>query len=154
MQGNVRWMIRDDLKYVVAIEKESYPNPWSEKDFIHSLRQRNIIGKVVEVDGEVCGFMVYEVNKGGFRVLNIAVAPKYRRIGVGRMMAKHLFAKLNNDRRTYVELEVRETNLDAQLFFRSVGFRALRTLKDRWDDSNEDAYLFRRNYQPAMECSL
>jgi ribosomal-protein-alanine N-acetyltransferase len=38
-------------------------------------------------------------------------------------------------------LEVRETNLPAQLFFRSLGFRAISVLKDFYQDTTEDAYL-------------
>jgi ribosomal-protein-alanine N-acetyltransferase len=36
---------------------------------------------------------------------------------------------------------VRETNLPAQLFFRSLGFRAISVLKDFYQDTTEDAYL-------------
>jgi ribosomal-protein-alanine N-acetyltransferase len=38
-------------------------------------------------------------------------------------------------------LEVRESNIDAQLFFRSLGFRAISVLRGFYDDSAEDAYL-------------
>jgi ribosomal-protein-alanine N-acetyltransferase len=37
--------------------------------------------------------------------------------------------------------ELRETNLAAQVFFRSSGFRATSVLHEFYDDSPEDAYL-------------
>ena len=61
-------------------------------------------------------------------------------IPVTQMMEK-LAGKLTPDRRGRIALEVRETNLPAQLFFRSLGFRATTVLKDFYQDSTEDAYL-------------
>ena len=40
-------------------------------------------------------------------------------------------------------LEVRETNLSAQLFFANAGFRALSVLRNHYDDTLEDAYYMR-----------
>jgi ribosomal-protein-alanine N-acetyltransferase len=48
-------------------------------------------------------------------------------------------------------LEVRETNLPAQLFFRSLGFRATSVLKDFYRDSTEDAYLMQYVLEAAAE---
>jgi ribosomal-protein-alanine N-acetyltransferase len=45
-------------------------------------------------------------------------------------------------------LEVRETNLPAQLFVRSLGFRATSVLKDFYQDSTEDAYLMQFHAEP------
>ena len=45
-------------------------------------------------------------------------------------------------------LEVRETNLPAQLFFRSLGFRATTVLKDLYQDSTEDAYMMQYGLEP------
>jgi len=56
------------------------------------------------------------------------------------MMGK-LAAKLTPDRRSRIVLEVRERNLPAQLFFRSLGYRAISVLKDFYQDTTEDAYL-------------
>ena len=52
-----------------------------------------------------------------------------------------LISKLSSHRRTRITLEVRETNLPAQLFFRAQGFRALRVLRGYYEDSGEDAFL-------------
>ena len=56
------------------------------------------------------------------------------------MVAK-LISKLSSHRRTRITLEVRETNLAAQLFFRKQGFRAVRVLRAYYEDSGEDAFL-------------
>ena len=143
----VRWMIRRDMAEVLDIEHESFEFPWSEDDFIRCLRQRNCIGMVAEMAGEIVGFMIYELHKTRLHVLNFCVAPRYRRHGVGLRMAQKLIGKLSTQRRTRIVLEVRETNLAAQLFFRQLGFRAVNVLHDFYDDTTEDAYLMQYRYR-------
>ncbi len=145
---HIRWMIRRDMPEVLAIESESFEFPWLEEDFIRCLRQRNCIGMVAEHDDRVVGFMIYELNKTRIHVLNFAVASDYRRRDVGTQMLSKLIGKLSRERRTRIVLEVRETNLDAQLFFRSNQFRAVSVLRDYYEDTTEDAYLMQYRYRP------
>ena len=138
---HVRWMIRRDMPEVVAIEQEAFEFPWSEEEFTRCLRQRNCIGMVAEMADSVVAFMIYELHRAKLHVLNFAVVRSHRRLGIGSRMMDKLIGKLTPDRRGRIVLEVRETNLPAQLFFRSLGFRATSVLKDFYEDSTEDAYL-------------
>ena len=148
---HIRWMIRRDMTEVLDIENESFEFPWSEEDFIRCLRQRNCIGMVAEYDEQVVGFMIYELHRTRLHVLNFSVADDFRRQGVGRQMVEKLATKLSPQRRTRVLLEVRETNLQAQLFFKALGFRAVSVLRNYYDDSPEDAYLMQYRYHAAEE---
>ncbi len=141
LKVHIRWMIRRDMSEVLQIEKESYNQPWSEEDFLRCLRQRNCIGMVAEADERVLGFMVYELHRTRLHVLNFAVTPSARRNGVGTQMVHKLIGKLSSHRRTTITLAIRETNLPAQLFFRSMDFRALQILRGYYEDTCEDAYL-------------
>lgn len=143
---HIRWMIRRDMPEVLAIEAHSFEFPWSEDDFIRCLRQRNCIGMVAERDERVVGFMIYELHRNRLHILNFAVHPDFRRSSVGNQMANKLIGKLSPQRRSRILLEVRETNLDAQLFFRDLGFRAISVLRDFYDDTTEDAYLMEYHY--------
>ncbi|MCD0459609.1 ribosomal protein S18-alanine N-acetyltransferase [Roseiconus lacunae] len=145
---HIRWMIRRDMPSVLGIEKACFEFAWNEDDFIRCLRQRNCIGMVAEKDDEIVGFMIYELHKNRLHILNFAVHPDHRRDGVGNSMCSKLFGKLSHERRNRIMLEVRETNLDAQLFFKSLGFRAISVLRDFYDDTVEDAYLMQYRYQP------
>lgn len=146
---HIRWMIRRDMPEVLGIESQSFEFHWSEEDFIRCLRQRNCIGMVAEFEEQVVGFMIYELHKTRLHVLNFAVNPKFRRRAVGQAMMSKLVSKLSHQRRNSILLEVRETNLAAQLFFRKIGFRAVSVLRDFYDDTTEDAYLMQFTYQPA-----
>ena len=144
---HIRWMIRRDMPEVLGIENGSFEFSWSEDDFIRCLRQRNCIGMVAEYDERVVGFMIYELHKDQLHVLNFAVRPDVRRRGVGRQMVEKLIGKLSQQRRTRVLLEIRETNLAAQVFFRNLGFSATSVLRDYYDDTTEDAYVMQYRYR-------
>src|SRR5438445_10055554 len=138
---HIRWMIRRDMPEVLQTEQQSFEYAWSEEDFLRCLRQRNCIGMVAEQGEKVVGFMIYELHKAKLHILNFAVHPTCRRSAVGGQMVAKLISKLSSHRRTRITLEVRETNLAAQLFFRQQGFRAVRVLRGFYEDSGEDAFL-------------
>jgi ribosomal-protein-alanine N-acetyltransferase len=139
----IRWLIRRDMDEVLAIERSSFQFPWTEEEFLCCLRQRNCIGTVAELDHKIVGFMIYELHKSMLRILNFAVAPEVRRNGIGRQMVQRLVDKLSQQRRREIVLEVRETNVPAQLFFANNGFRAVTVLRKHYDDTCEDAYYMR-----------
>lgn len=159
--AGVRWMLRDDMYRVLAIESESFDHPWREADFVLVLRQSNCLGQVSvsrsvdpiawsevtkswasEHEREaIYGYQVYELYKAKIVLLNIAVAEDCRRRGVGRRMVEELIKKLSPARRRQIVADVRETNLPAQRFFSSLGFAVRKICAGRFD-GGEDAYRF------------
>src|ERR671928_249219 len=152
MRVHIRWMIRRDMPEVLQAERESFEFAWTEEDFLRCLRQRNCIGMVAEQGERVVGFMIYELHKARLHILNFAVHPQYRRVGVGAQMVAKLISKLSSHRRTRITLEVRETNLPAQLFFRQQGFRAIRVLRGYYEDSGEDAFMMSYHFAGSEVC--
>ena len=126
---------------VLEVEQEAFEFPWSDEDFTRCMRQRNCIGMVAEMADSVVAFMIYELHRSRLHVLNFAVRRSHRRLGIGTQMMEKLTGKLTPERRSRIVLEVRERNLPAQLFFRSLGYRAISVLKDFYQDTTEDAYL-------------
>jgi ribosomal-protein-alanine N-acetyltransferase len=103
------------------------------------LKRRSVIGMVAEDEEEnVIGFMIYELRPRGIHLIDFAVAKAHRRRGVGRAMVDKLLEKLD-DRRTRLCVSVDEYSLDAQLFFRSMGFRFKKILHGFYGES--DSYL-------------
>lgn len=150
LRVHIRWMIRRDMREVLDVEQESFEFPWFEEDFIRCLRQRNCIGMVAEHGERVVGFMIYELHKTRLHILNFAVAENMRHRGIGGQMAQKLISKLSSQRRTRITLEVRETNLPAQLFFKNLDFRATSVLRSYYDDSPEDAYVMQFRHEPEV----
>lgn len=136
---HIRWMIRRDMAEVLQIENESFEFPWSEEDFVHSLRQRNCIGMVATHQDRVIGFMVYELHKYRLHVLDFAVGGSFRRKSIGAQMVDKLDCKLTKQRRSRITLEVLDENLSGQLFFRDCGFKATQVLANFYGN-DKDAY--------------
>ena len=153
---HIRYMIRRDMPEVLAIENESYSDPWSDDDFIKVLRQRNSIGMVAEVASgkdelKIVGHMVYEIHKTRLELLNIAVDQSFRRRGVGRQMISKLYEKLTAKRRSKIQLYVADRNLSGQLFMRSVGFKATAVVREFFPTTGEDAYTMELHCREAQE---
>ncbi len=136
----IRFMIRRDMAEVLVIEAVSFEFPWLEEDFKLCLRQPDCIGMVAEYGDRVVGFMIYDLYQNKVHLLSLAVSPTIRRRGIGTQLVEKLTTKLGPDRRTCIESQVRETNLAAQLFFKSQGFLASEILPDFYDESIEAAY--------------
>jgi ribosomal-protein-alanine N-acetyltransferase len=147
---HIRWGIRRDLPETLNIELEAFDFPWCEDEFIEQLRQRNCIWMVAEVCGCIAGYMVYELHRTKFHILNFAVHHNMRRRGIGTLMVNKLKSKLNVSRRAHIDLEIRDANLTAQQFFRAQGFKATGILRDFYRGCRDDAYAFRHSVQ---ECS-
>jgi [ribosomal protein S18]-alanine N-acetyltransferase len=139
----IRWMIRRDMDEVLAIENEQFEFPWSEESFTKTLRAKNCIGMVAEHDDKIVGFMIYELHKKELRILNFAVAKNCERRGVGSAMARKLIDKLSEQGRCRILMEIRESNLNAQLFLRACGFRAVSVLRNFYEETDEAAFVFR-----------
>ena len=146
----VRWMIKGDFREVLEIERLSFDEPWTESDFVQTLQNKHYRGtamgmvhETVADDGliKLDGFMVYVLEPGAIRLINLAVAPESRRKGVGRELLNRLRHKVSiAPRRKCVTAVVREANLDAHLWFRACGWEAIKIVRpEEW---GEDGYVF------------
>jgi ribosomal-protein-alanine N-acetyltransferase len=139
----VRWGIKRDMGEVLVIENECFEFPWSEDDFTRTLRQRNAIIRVAEVGDCIAAYAIYELHPSNIRLLNFAVRADLHRRGIGAELLSSIKGKLIEGRRSKLIADVRESNLAAQLFFRSQGFKATAIIDSPYRDNDEDAYEFR-----------
>ena len=139
-------MLPCHLRDVLRIERESFLDPWTEKDFYNWNRPGNCLDLVAESDGRAIAFALYELYDSHIKIVSFAVASEYRRCGVGWQLLGKLVEKFGKKKRTAVTVCVRETNLPAQLLFQSQGFVATHIERGYYGDTGEDGY--------AMECAL
>jgi ribosomal-protein-alanine N-acetyltransferase len=143
---NLRALTRRDLPDVLAIERASFSDAWSENDFDRVLRSPRSFAVVAEFEGELCGYLIGEQEGGRVQVLNLCVAPPARRRGVASSLVRRIARQLRGRQRLVTI--VSERNLPAQLFYRSQEFRAVTILRCCWPAySDDDAYLF--EYRPG-----
>lgn len=140
--GTVRTVVcamrAEDRAEVMRIEAASFPNAWTARDLERFLARPHASGHVLERAGKLVGFFVLERTRDRVHIANLAVDPDARRSGVGTLalLAIDNIAWAYGLRR--IELEVRETNLAAQLLYRSGGYRAVQILRAHYGD--EDGY--------------
>ncbi len=141
--ATLRWLITADLPQVLQLAEDFPGLPWGAEDFQECFRSLDTIGKVVEVDGAVIGFLIYQLDREEREVIVrcLAVAPAWQRHGVGLSMVHSLEKKLDQGYERVSAL-VPETNLPLQLLLRGAGFRAVRVLRRYYDE--EDAYLMEK----------
>lgn len=137
----VRWMIKRDIEDILKIENHCFAYPWNIKDFSKILSKSECVGHVVEQKEKIIGYYVDAVAKSKLEILNLAVHPDFRRMGVGTLMVDNIKSRLSRLRFKYVSCNIREYNLDAQLFFKKNKFKYIKTFKNFYEETNEDSYL-------------
>ena len=133
-----RAMTPDDLEDVVKIERGSFSSQWKRHGFVRRLARNDSNCYVATSGEEVIAYAALAFEDDCAHLLNFAVSPRRRREGVGRAFSEFLFDVCRMRELSRVKLEVRETNLDAQLFYRSLGLRATQVLHKFYDDTGED----------------
>ncbi len=139
----IRTMDRRDFVEVVAIEYTAFEHHWSYQDFVAAQEHPNNVCRVAELDDAVAGYMIYKLARARLELVNLAVAAPLRRQGIATALLDKLKSQLSQQRRTRITAPVRERNLAGQLLLRACGFRCVEVLHGTYDESDEDAYLFR-----------
>jgi ribosomal-protein-alanine N-acetyltransferase len=116
-----------DIPAIVAIEKESFIDPWEQAVFLEALTYYPTTYFVAECDGAVVGFVVGGLEDTGENIYghlcNLGVSPRYRRRGIGRLLVNRVQHQFALEMATGVQLEVRVSNTTAQRFYRRMGYR-------------------------------
>ena len=80
-----------DVLAIEQIEKQCFSVPWSYESLHKDIVENNLAFYVAaEIDGQVCGYVgVWKIFDEG-HITNVAVAPEYRRMHIGRAMLETL----------------------------------------------------------------
>ena len=125
----LRTMRRDDLAFVLEIERRSFAQPWS-RGFFEKELATPFARLVVAVDeagprpmvvGYTCRWRVTDE----VHLLNVAIHPERRGLGYGRELVEAVIAEAYEARARVVFLEVRAGNVVARRLYRMLGFRDL-----------------------------
>jgi ribosomal-protein-alanine N-acetyltransferase len=116
-----RAMTPADVPGVGAVERASYPFPWSEGIFRDCLRV-GYLCRVAENNGEIVGYGIVAMGAGEAHILNICIAERGRGRGIGRRMMMLLIERSAQAGMQDVFLEVRPSNPHAIALYQSLGF--------------------------------
>ena len=88
---------------------------------------------------------------GETEIFNVAVAPKFRRNGVGKSLLERFIAAVREKESAVIFLEVRASNLPAMGLYEKEGFVFCGIRKDYYDDPKENALLMRLAFDGTQE---
>jgi ribosomal-protein-alanine N-acetyltransferase len=117
----LRPMTEADLPRIHRIELASYEYPWTSGNFADSLKAGYSMW-VREAEGEVIGYYVMMAAAGEAHLLNLTIAPIWRRHGLGRDLLEHCLARACDHHAESLFLEVRTSNTAAIALYHSSGF--------------------------------
>ena len=119
----VHWrpMREADVLVVAALERDSHVAPWTAGNFSDALAAG--YGMVVgEFFGSIVAYGVLLLAPGEAQLLNLTVAPRARRQGIGRALLRRFLADAHERGAQQCFLEVRESNAPAIALYAAEGF--------------------------------
>lgn len=136
-------MAVDDLPEVVAIERASFPNPWTGPLFLQELQVRfSRILLARDRDGAVAGYVCRWIVADEVHVLNVAVHPRHRGRGLGAALMRQVLDEARRREIQAVTLEVRRSNEAGRRLYESFGFEQVGE-RPNYYGRGEDALILR-----------
>jgi ribosomal-protein-alanine N-acetyltransferase len=159
----IRPLTYSDLPQVIAIERRSFPTPWSLSMFVLELSRPSGICLAVTEDGvdrrgpqpprvlplgsrsnpeRLLGYVICSKYDEAWHIMNIAVDPSERRRGLATALLEELLARAGIER-AYT-LEVRPSNAPAIALYERFGFETAGLRRRYYADTGEDALIMWR----------
>lgn len=140
----IRDMKAQDVPEVAALEKVCFCDPWSEQSIASELNNRLADWLVAEIDGHVAGYIGSQTVLDMTDMMNIAVAPDFRRQGVAEALVCALVSRLKNNGVIGLMLEVRVSNAAAIALYHKLGFSQVGRRPSYYRNPKEDALILRK----------
>jgi [ribosomal protein S18]-alanine N-acetyltransferase len=139
----IRRLIYADLPHVIAIERRSFPTPWSLAMFVLELSKASGICLAALDGDELVAYCVCSRYDTVWHLMNVAVDPDRRREGIAAALLTRLFADADKPGEQYT-LEVRPSNAGAIALYERFGFQRAGLRKGYYHDNKEDALIMWR----------
>src|SRR5437763_14442768 len=136
-----------DLNSIEAIERASYPTPWSRSMFAGELAKPSSlsVGAFDPDTGVLLGYLIISRYVDAWHVMNVAVAPEQRRRKIATTLLERLFAETAGEGHRGYTLEVRVSNDVAIRLYERAGFKPRGIRRGYYTDNREDALIMWRD---------
>ncbi|OQB25702.1 MAG: ribosomal-protein-alanine N-acetyltransferase [Firmicutes bacterium ADurb.Bin182] len=136
-----RRMEKKDVAKVAQLERLCFSMPWSERAIAGELKNKAARYCVLERDGEIIAYAGMWIVFNEAHITNVAVAPDYRRQGVGFMMMCCMMKLALSLGASEMTLEVRERNFAAQALYAKCRFERAGLRPKYYQDTGEGAII-------------
>ena len=131
----------DDLEAILALQQTA-PGAasWQPADYANAFADAAGLCLLAEdpVRARAAGFLVGRLAADEAEILNLAVAPGYRRQGIGRRLVAEALAVARQRGAGKCWLEVRAANRAARDFYRALGFAETSRRRGYYRDPEDD----------------
>jgi [ribosomal protein S18]-alanine N-acetyltransferase len=135
----VRRLAYSDLPAVIAVERRSFPTPWSLAMFVLELSKPSGVCLAATDGEELLGYLICSRYDQVWHLMNVAVAPERRRAGIARRLISRLLEEAGGQ--LPFTLEVRVSNGAAIAMYERFGFRSAGVRPRYYHDNGEDALI-------------
>ncbi len=133
------------IEDVIDIENICFSHPWSKQSIIDA-KNNHTRFFVFEKDGRAVGYVgVSAILDEGY-ITNIAVLPEYRKQGVATALFTKLDDFANENKLSFISLEVRKNNQNAISLYEKFGYKTEGVRKNFYDAPKEDAYIMTKRF--------
>ncbi len=129
----------------MALEGQCFSCPWTEAQYAQVLDASRLMVVGAKHGGELLGYCSFYHSGDELEILNLATAPQWRRLGLGRRMLAFVLRIGQQMGIQQVVLEVRVTNHAARQLYTSMGFVQAGIRKKYYPDTGEDALVLIRH---------
>ncbi len=140
----IRLMQAEDVSAIAELEKTCFSDPWSENSIASELKNPLACWLVAVEDGSLAGYVGSQTVLDGSDMMNIAVAPAYRRKGIAEALVLALCEQLRNRNSICLLLEVRASNTPAISLYEKLDFVQIGRRKNYYRNPKEDALILRK----------
>ena len=135
------------VEAIAQLEKICFTDPWSVNS-IGSEVKNPLSLWLVAMDGDnLAGYVGSQSVLGWADMMNLAVAPEYRRLGVGEKLVSELIIKLKEIQVICLTLEVRVSNEAAIHLYTKLGFSEVGRRPGYYHNPREDALILRKEWE-------
>lgn len=128
-----------DQRALELLEQACFPDPWPGRFFAKEMAAPRRYCRVLADPGDqLVGYLFCAWQHLDLHVLKIGVAPGFRRQGLGRRLMESAERHVESQGGESVTLEVRESNAEARVLYRGMGYRWVGT-RPRYYPDGEDA---------------
>lgn len=135
------------VEQIADLEKLCFSDPWSVKSISSELKNPLSLW-IVAMDGEkLVGYVGSQSVLGWADMMNLAVDPDYRQMGIAQSLVNELIARLQQNKVTCLTLEVRQSNAPAISLYNKLGFVPVGYRPNYYHNPKEDALILRKEWE-------
>ena len=126
---------------VYDVELSAFSSPWAKSSFIEELNNPLAKYFVLFCDDKVIGYagLWHIIDEG--HITNIAIKKDFQGMGLSNLLIKELIRYKEENKLTFLTLEVRESNKKARNLYEKYNFKEIGRRKNYYEN-NETAVLY------------